>query len=73
MSQLQTQAKQSVAEVAREFADANVIDAKELRMILNAVALLKKNSGWGELELVYKSCDLNDVNILIHQKPAKDV
>lgn len=45
------------------------ISPVELRDILEAVQVLKKHSGWGEINIKYANGYLNDLKIVILQRP----
>lgn len=47
------------------------ITAGELESILNAVEMLKKNSGWGEIKIIYFASDLNKIEVVVSQKFEK--
>lgn len=75
MTTLQAPARvQSATDVVKEYEE--IISASEMKSILEAVKLIKKNGGWAEIGLVYKAGDLNDINIYLTQKmekPPKEV
>lgn len=50
-----------------------VVSLAEIESVLAAVALLKRESGWGRIELVVKGSELNDVNVTIWNKVKGDI
>ena len=50
-----------------------VVSLAEIESILSKIALLKRESGWGRLELVYKASELNDTNVTIWNKFKGDI
>lgn len=54
-------------EILREF--PGILTPDELRMILNAIGLLKRESGWGEITLVFKAGEARESGIFISQRP----
>lgn len=51
-----------------EYEREGVVIPLELRQILDAIRLLKTESGWGRIEMVFKNSDMTDVNTTIWQK-----
>lgn len=62
----------NLLELFSEYEREGVISQAEIESILNALALLKRESGWGRIELVVKGSELNDVNVTIWNKVKGD-
>jgi len=45
-----------------------IVTLAEVESVLAALSLLKRESGWGRIELVVKASELNDVNVTIWNK-----
>lgn len=58
----------SLSDIAQGFIQD--IDPGELEDLLESVRILKRGSGWGSIQLVYK-VDLTDIDITIKRKPKK--
>ena len=67
-----TNQQSSLRDVFEEIEREGLVSRAELESILNAVSLLKRESGWGRIELVIKASDLNDVNVTIWNKVKED-
>lgn len=65
-------ANSNLFELFSEYEREGVISQAEIESILNALALLKRESGWGRIELVVKGSELNDVNVTIWNKVKGD-
>lgn len=65
-------ANSNLIELFGEYEREGVISQAEIESILNALALLKRESGWGRIELVVKGSELNDVNVTIWNKVKGD-
>lgn len=65
-------AKSNLLELFGEYEREGVISQDEIESILNALSLLKRESGWGRIELVVKGSELNDVNVTIWNKVKGD-
>ena len=65
-------ANSKMLELFSEYEREGVISQAEIESILNALALLKRESGWGRIELVVKGSELNDVNVTIWNKVKGD-
>ncbi len=50
-----------------------VVSHAEIESVIAALALLKRESGWGRIELVVKGSELNDVNVTIWNKVKGDI
>ena len=57
-----------MGQIADEFKDD--IPEGEMMDLFEAVRTLKRGSGWGRIELIYKM-DLTDIDITIKRKPRK--
>ncbi len=47
-------------------------EIKELKQVLQSIRLLKRETGWGVIELSYKGCDLDEITISISKRPKID-
>lgn len=65
-------ANSNLLELFGEYEREGVISQAEIESILNALSLLKRESGWGRIELVVKGSELNDVNVTIWHKVKSD-
>ncbi len=65
-------ANSNLIELFGEYEREGVISQAEIESILNALSLLKRESGWGRIELVVKGSELNDVNVTIWNKVKGD-
>ena len=65
-------ANSNLLELFSEYEREGVVSQAEIESILNALALLKRESGWGRIELVVKGSELNDVNVTIWNKVKGD-
>ena len=65
-------ANSNLLELFSEYERECVVSQAEIESILNALSLLKRESGWGRIELVVKGSELNDVNVTIWNKVKGD-
>jgi hypothetical protein len=65
-------ANSNLLELFSEYEREGVVSQAEIESILNALSLLKRESGWGRIELVVKGSELNDVNVTIWNKVKGD-
>ena len=65
-------ANSNLLELFSEYEREGVISQDEIESILNALSLLKRESGWGRIELIVKGSELNDVNVTIWNKVKGD-
>lgn len=59
----------SLNQIAEEFKDD--VKPGELQDLLEAVRTLKRGSGWGRIEVIYLSSELDTIDITIKRKPKK--
>lgn len=67
-----TNQQQSLRDIFVEFEREGTVSQAEIESILSALDLLKRESGWGRIELVVKGSELNDVNVTIWNKVKDD-
>lgn len=65
-------ANSNLLELFSEYEREGVVSQAEIESILNALSLLKRESGWGRIEFVVKGSELNDVNVTIWNKVKGD-
>jgi len=65
-------ANSKMLELFSEYEREGVVSQAEIESILSALSLLKRESGWGRIELVVKGSELNDVNVTIWNKVKGD-
>jgi hypothetical protein len=63
----------NLLELIAQYELEGVVSLAELESVLAALALLKRESGWGRIELVVKGSELNDVNVTIWNKVKGDI
>lgn len=59
---------QTPSEVLSEYVSEGFIDPGELRDILEAIKTIKKDTGWGKVELFYQNGEFDDHSIYIKRK-----
>ena len=62
----------ALRDIFSEYERDGTVSRAEIESILNALSLLKRESGWGRIELVVKGSELNDVNVTIWHKVKSD-
>lgn len=66
-----TNQQSSLRDVFDELEREGLVSKEELESILNAVSVIKRESGWGSVEIVIKASDLKDVRVMITYKEDK--
>lgn len=61
-------ATQKPSEILEEYVLEGLIDPGELRDILDAIKTIKKDTGWGKVELFYQNGEFDDHSIYIKRK-----